>query len=293
MFKSGFVSLNGRPNVGKSTLINALVGSKICIISSKAQTTRNKISAVYNDSDSQIVFIDTPGIHKPHNKLGEFMNKEAINATYDVDRVIMIIDGSSEFGSGDNYVLDTLRGKDIILVINKIDLISKEQLFELIKKLKELYPFRAIVPLSAKNNENVDELIRIIKKDLNEGPKYFPDDMICDHPEEFIIGELVREKMLYLLKDEVPHSIACYVESIKKGPHNVLDISCVIVCERDSQKGIIIGKGGQMIKKIGIMARKDIEKLLGNRVNLVTFVKVKENWRDTPSRLKEFGYKDE
>ena len=293
MFKSGFVSLNGRPNVGKSTLVNALVGSKICIMSSKAQTTRNKISAVYNDDDSQIIFIDTPGIHKPHNKLGEFMNKEALSACKDVDKVIMIIDGSVPFGSGDEYVLESLKGKDVILVINKIDLIKKDDLFILIKDLKEKYHFKNIVPLSAKTKENVDELIKLIKDDLEEGPQYYPLDMISDHPEEFLIGELVREKMLYLLKDEVPHSVACYCESIKRGPRNYLDISVVIVVERESQKGIVIGKGGQMIKKIGILARKDIENLLGNNVNLTTFVKVRENWRDTPSRLREFGYKDE
>ena len=293
MFKSGFVSLNGRPNVGKSTLVNALVGQKVCIMSSKAQTTRNKISAVYNDDDSQIIFIDTPGIHKPHNKLGEFMNKEALSAAKDVDKVIMIIDGSQEFGTGDEYVLNTLEGKNIILVINKIDLISKDKLIKIVADLKSKYNFEAIVPLSAKTHENIDELIRLIKKDLEEGPRYYPLDMISDHPEEFIIAELVREKMLYLLKDEVPHSAACYVERIKKGPHDYLDINVCIVVERESQKGIVIGKQGQMIKKIGIEARKDIESLLGSKVNLVTFVKVKENWRDTPSRLKEFGYKEE
>ncbi len=293
MFKSGFVAINGRPNVGKSTLLNKLLGHKIVIMSPKAQTTRNAIQGVYNEIDCQIVFIDTPGIHKPHNKLGEYMNKAAIGATREVEAILLLNDISEELGSGDNFVMDTLKNSEtpVILVINKIDLVSKEKLHERIEMLKDQMKFHAIVPISAKTGENTDELLKAIKELLPEGPKYYPEGMNSDHPEAFIIAELIREKILKLTKEEIPHSVAVTIEKMRIDSKGKLNIDATIVVERDSQKKIIIGKQGSMIKNIGILARKDIESLLGNKVNLSTFVRVEKDWRNNLTYLKEFGYR--
>ncbi|MDD4123494.1 MAG: GTPase Era [Bacilli bacterium] len=294
-FKSGFVAISGRPNVGKSTLLNNIIKQKIAIMSPKAQTTRNTIHGVYNDTDTQIIFIDTPGVHKPHNKLGEIMNASAIGATRDVEAIIFLVSSCDEIGKGDEYLLNILKDQKapVILVLNKIDLISKEEIFLKIVEWKKMFNFDNIVPLSAKSGENVDELLKIIKNLLPEGPKYYPNDVISDHPEEFIMAELIREKILLLTRDEIPHSIAVIIENIEKKSNGKIDVNASIIVERSSQKAIIIGKNGSMIKNIGIMSRKDIEHLLGSKINLELFVRVEKNWRNDFRYLKEFGYKGE
>lgn len=292
MFKSGFVAICGRPNVGKSTLMNGLIKHKIAIISPKSQTTRNKIQGVLTDEDSQIIFIDTPGIHKPHNKLSENLNKMAFSATRDVECIVFLVDGSEEFGVGDSFIIEKLKNAKVpvFLVINKIDKLKPETVKDLEHHFKKLYNFTKIIPISALNLENTDVLVEEIKKVLPEGPKYYPDGFLSDHPEEFVMAELIREKILYFTHDEIPHSVAVEIESIKKLKSGYLDVSAVIVVERKSQKGIIIGKGGTMIKKIGVAARKDMESLLGNKIYLTTFVKVEEDWRNSIHHLKEYGY---
>ena len=265
MYKSGFVAICGRPNVGKSTLMNGLIKHKIAIISPKAQTTRNKIQGVLTDDDAQIIFIDTPGIHKPHNRLSENMNKMAFSATKDVECIVFMVDGSEEFGVGDNYIIEKLKNAKVpvFLVINKIDKLKPGTVKDLVNEIKNLLP---------------------------EGPKYYPDGFLSDHPEEFVMAELIREKILYFTHDEIPHSVAVEIEEIKRLKSGYLDVSAVIIVERKSQKGIIIGKEGQMIKKIGVAARKDMESLLGNKIYLSTFVKVEEDWRNNAHHLKEYGY---
>ena len=292
MFKSGFVAICGRPNVGKSTLMNGLIKHKIAIMSPKSQTTRNKIQGVLTDEDAQIIFIDTPGIHKPHNRLSENMNKMAFSATKDVECIIFMVDGSEEFGVGDSFIVDKLKSVNVpvLLVINKIDKLKPGTVEDLKHHFKKLYNFRKIIPISALNLENTDILLEEIKSILPEGPKYYPDGYLSDHPEEFVMAELIREKILYFTHDEIPHSVAIEIESIKKMKSGHLDVSAVIVVERNSQKGIIIGKNGTMIKKIGVAARKDMESLLGNKIYLTTFVKVEEDWRNSIHRLKEYGY---
>ena len=292
MFKSGFVAICGRPNVGKSTLMNGLIKHKIAIMSPKSQTTRNKIQGVLTDEDAQIIFIDTPGIHKPHNKLSENMNKMAFSATKDVECIIFMVDGSEEFGVGDSFIVDKLKSVNVpvFLVINKIDKLKPGTVEDLKHHFNKLYNFRKIIPISALNLENTDILLEEIKNILPEGPKYYPDGYLSDHPEEFVMAELIREKILYFTHDEIPHSVAIEIESIKKMKSGHLDVSAVIVVERNSQKGIIIGKNGTMIKKIGVAARKDMESLLGNKIYLTTFVKVEEDWRNSIHRLKEYGY---
>ena len=294
-FKSGFVAISGRPNVGKSTLLNNIIKHKIAIMSPKAQTTRNTIHGVYNDEDTQIIFIDTPGVHKPHNKLGEIMNASAIGATRDVEAIIFLVSVSNEIGKGDEYLLNILKNQKIpvLLVLNKIDLVSKEDIFLKIVEWKKMFDFDNIIPVSSKKGENVDKLLKIIKKMLPVGPKYYPDDVISDHPEEFIMAELIREKILFLTRDEIPHSIAVIIENIESKKNGKIDVNASIIVERDSQKAIIIGKGGSMIKNIGIMSRRDIEHLLGSKINLELFVKVEKNWRNEFRYLKEFGYKGE
>ena len=292
MFKSGFVAICGRPNVGKSTLMNGLIKHKIAIMSPKSQTTRNKIQGVLTDEDAQIIFIDTPGIHKPHNRLSENMNKMAFSATKDVECIIFMVDGSEEFGVGDSFIVDKLKSVNVpvFLVINKIDKLKPGTVEDLKHHFKKLYNFNKIIPISALNLENTDTLLEEIKNILPEGPKYYPDGYLSDHPEEFVMAELIREKILYFTHDEIPHSVAIEIESIKKMKSGHLDVSAVIVVERNSQKGIIIGKNGAMIKKIGVAARKDMESLLGNKIYLTTFVKVEEDWRNSIHRLKEYGY---
>ena len=295
MFKSGFVSIVGRPNVGKSTLMNNVVGEKIAIMSDKPQTTRNTIQAVYTDEDCQIVFLDTPGIHKPKNKLGEFMVKSATDAFKNVDLVLFVVDDSKKIGPGDRKIIEDLKGikTPVILVLNKIDKLEEAELFELMHLYSKEEVFKEIVPISALKGRNVNELLKVIGKYLEEGPKYFPDYMITDQPERVLVSELIREKVLHYLNDEVPHGVAVEVERMKsRNDKDIVDISAVIYCERDSHKGIIIGKNGRKLKGIGKSARADIELLLGSQANLQLWVKVKENWRNLQNYISDFGYND-
>lgn len=296
MFKSGFVSIVGRPNVGKSTLMNNVVGEKIAIMSDKPQTTRNTIQAVYTDDESQVVFLDTPGIHKPKNKLGEIMVKAATDAFSNVDLILFVVDSSKKIGPGDRRIMEDLRGSKtpIVLVINKIDKIEdKSELFDIIKMYDDEKMFKEIVPISALKGKNVKTLINVIKEDLEEGPKYFPDYMVTDQPERVLIAELIREKVLHYVDDEVPHGVAVEIEKMKARQNkDIIDISAVIYCERDSHKGIIIGKGGRKLKGIGKSARQDIELLLGSQINLQLWVKVKENWRNLQNYINNFGLND-
>lgn len=296
-YKSGFVSIVGRPNVGKSTLMNDMVGEKIAIMSDKPQTTRNTIQAVYTDEEAQIVFMDTPGIHKPKNKLGEMMVKSASDAFKNVDCIIFVVDDSRTIGKGDSMIIENLKktSTPVFLVINKIDKIdNKEDLFEMIRMYDDLNVFKEIIPTSALKGSNIDSLIKVIKRNLNEGPKYFPDYMVTDQPERVLVSELIREKVLHYTNDEVPHGVAIEIEKMKerKGK-DLIDISAVIYCERNSHKGIIIGKQGKKLKGIGKSAREEIEFLLGTKVNLQIWVKVKENWRNLPNYISDFGLKEE
>ncbi|EML6499231.1 TPA: GTPase Era [Clostridioides difficile] len=296
MFKSGFVSIVGRPNVGKSTLMNNVVGEKIAIMSDKPQTTRNTIQAVYTDEEMQIVFLDTPGIHKPKNKLGEFMVKAATEAFKNVDLILFVVDDSKKIGPGDRKIIEDLKSvkTPIILVVNKIDqLDQKDELFDIIKMYDREGIFKEIVPISALKGKNTDTLIKVIQNYLEEGPKYFPDYMITDQPERVLIAELIREKVLHYLNDEIPHGVAVEIEKMKaRKDKEIVDVSAVIYCERDSHKGIIIGKNGRKLKGIGKSARQDIELLLGSQINLQLWVKVKENWRNLQNYINNFGYND-
>jgi len=295
-FKSGFVTIVGRPNVGKSTLLNRLTGEKIAITSDKPQTTRNAIRAIITDDDSQIIFIDTPGIHKPKNKLGEYMVNIAQGTMSTVEAVIFIVEAGSEaIGPVDEYIMEQLSQikTPVFLVINKIDLVPKEKILSLIATYSEKLEFDSIIPVSALNNEGTDIVIREIKKVLPEGPMYYPDDQLTDQPEKQIVAEIIREKILYLTKDEVPHGTGVEVISFKERPgRDIIDIQANIYCEKDSHKGILIGREGKMLKKIGTMARKDIENLLGAKVFLEVWVKVKDDWRNNNNMLKTLGYKD-
>ncbi len=291
--RSGFVSFVGRPNVGKSTLINEIVGSKIAIVSDKPQTTRNIIQGIYNDDDTQIVFVDTPGIHKPTHKLGQILNRGAYYSIDDVDVICLLVDAKAGLGKGDKYVIERLKkiDKPVILVINKIDGLSKDEIFLKINEYKDLYNFKEIVPISALKNKNIDELIKVIKQYLKDNIKYFDDSMITNRSMQFMIAETVREKILWLTKEEVPHSVTCVVEKIVKDKDkNIINVA--IIVDRDALKKIIIGKGGSMIKKIGTMARKDIEKILGTKVYLELYVKTIEKWRDREKYLTEFNFND-
>ena len=293
MFKSGFVSIVGRPNVGKSTLMNNVVGEKIAIMSDKPQTTRNTIQAVYTDEEAQVVFLDTPGIHKPKNKLGEFMVKSATDAFKNVDLVLFFVDESKKIGPGDRKIIDDLKNikTPVVLVLNKIDQLSEEELFDLMKMYNAEGVFKQIVPISALKGRNINELLKVIKSHLEEGPQYFPDYMITDQPERVLVSELIREKVLHYVHDEVPHGVAVEIERMKsRQDKEIVDISAVIYCERDSHKGIIIGKNGRKLKGIGKSARADIELLLGSQANLQLWVKVKENWRNLQNYVSNFGY---
>lgn len=295
MFKSGFISIVGRPNVGKSTLMNNVVGEKIAIMSDKPQTTRNTIQAVYTSEDCQMVFLDTPGIHKPKNKLGEFMVKSATDAFKNVDVVLFVVDDSKKIGPGDRKIIEDLRNikTPVVLVINKIDQIEEADLFNLMKLYNEEGIFKEIVPVSALKGRNIKELLKVVESYLEEGPKYFPDYMITDQPERVLVSELIREKVLHYVHDEVPHGVAVEVERMKfREPQNIIDISAVICCERTSHKGIIIGKNGRKLKGIGKSAREDMELLLGAKVNLQLWIKVKENWRNSQNYISDFGYND-
>lgn len=295
MFKSGFVSIVGRPNVGKSTLMNSVVGEKIAIMSDKPQTTRNTIQAVYTDKECQMVFLDTPGIHKPKNKLGEFMVKSATDAFKNVDVVLYVVDESKKIGPGDRMIIENLRAIKTpkILVLNKIDMLSEEELFDLMKMYDAENMFDEIVPISALKGKNTDRLLKVIERYLEEGPQYFPEYMITDQPERVLISELIREKVLHYVHDEIPHGVAVEIERMRKREDkDIIDISAVIYCERDSHKGIIIGKNGRKLKGIGKSAREEIELLLGSQINLQIWVKVKENWRNLQSFINNFGYTD-
>lgn len=292
--KSGFVSLIGRPNVGKSTLLNAIINKKIAITSNTAQTTRNMIQGVYNSDDLQIVFVDTPGIHKPQYKLGKILNEQAYSSMDGVDVILFILDVTQEFGKGDEFILDKLKNTDIpvLLVLNKIDKINYEDVLPKIMKYKDIFPFKEIVPVSAYKRKNIDELIRTISKYLTDDIKYYDENSITNVSTSFIISELIREKVLYFTKEEVPHSVTCVVDLIEEDKNNV-SITAFIVVDRENLKKILIGKKGAMIKKIGISARNDIESLLGKKVYLDLKVKVIDNWRDKNSFLsKELGLND-
>ena len=288
--KSGFVGLIGRPNVGKSTLINNIIGTKIAIISNKPQTTRNIIQGIYNDEDSQIVFVDTPGIHKPNHKLGQYLNKQAYYSIDDVDVIMMLTDVSEPLGAGDKYVIEKLKevNKPVILILNKIDKILREKILTKIVEYKDLYNFSEIIPISALTSINVDDVIKTCKKYLPESVKFFDDDTITNKSNKFLISEMIREKIFLLTEEEVPHSTSCYIEKIEKSK-NSLNIIATIVVDRESLKRIIIGKQGAMIKKIGTMARYDIEQLLKKKVYLDLHVRTIEKWRDKEKYLSEFG----
>lgn len=292
--KSGFVSLVGRPNVGKSTLLNAIIGRKIAITSSTAQTTRNIIQGVYNSDDLQIVFVDTPGIHKPQNKLGTVLNKQAYYSLSDVDVILFLVDVTEEFGKGDQFILEKLKENDVpvILVLNKIDKIPYEKILPVIDSYKDLYPFSEIVPLSAMKGKNIDELIKVISNYLKDDIKYYDDDTITNVSTSFSIGELVREKVLYFTSKEVPHAVTCLVDDISEDKYNI-SVSASIIVDRESLKKILIGKNGAMVKKIGIEARRDIEQFLDKKVYLDLRVKVVEKWRDKEHFLNQtLGYKE-
>ena len=291
--KSGFVGLIGRPNVGKSTLINNIIGTKIAIISNKPQTTRNIIQGIYNDEDSQIVFVDTPGIHKPNHKLGQYLNKQAYYSIDDVDVIMMLTDVSEPLGAGDKYVIEKLKevNKPVILILNKIDKIPREKILTKIVEYKDLYNFSEIIPISALTSINVDDVIKTCKKYLPESVKFFDDDTITNKSNKFLISEMIREKIFLLTEEEVPHSTSCYIEKIEKSK-NSLNIIATIVVDWDSLKRIIIGKQGAMIKKIGTMARYDIEQLLKKKVYLDLHVRTIEKWRDKEKYLSEFGYNE-
>lgn len=292
-FKSGFVTLIGRPNVGKSTLMNQLIGQKIAITSKKPQTTRNRIQTVYTTEAGQIVFVDTPGIHKAKNKLGEYMVTVAQRTLNEVDVVLWLVEPTTFIGAGERYIVQEL-GKTktpVILVINKVDTVKKEEVLTFIAAYKDLYDFAEIVPVSALKGENTDRLVEVIFRYLPYGPMFYDEDMVTDQPERQIVAELIREKALRLLDEEIPHGIAVSIEKMaerKKG--NIVDIEATIICERESHKGIIIGKGGSMLKKIGSKARCEIEDMLGCRVNLQLWIKVKKDWRDSDFLLKNYGY---
>jgi GTP-binding protein Era len=294
-YRSGFASLIGRPNVGKSTLMNQAIGQKIAIMSDKAQTTRNKIHGVYTTEDAQIVFLDTPGIHKPQSKLGNYMKKVAESTLGEVDVILFLVDVVDGLGGGDRYIIEQLKSVNtpVILVLNKIDQVHPEALLPVIGKYKELYDFAQIVPVSAILGSNVNTLLEQVIQYLPEGPQYYPEDQITDHPEQFVCAELIREKILHVTREEIPHSIAVYIEDMKVEGNGVVRISAVILVERDSQKGIIIGKKGALLKDIGKKAREDMERLLGSKIFLELWVKVKKDWRNQERVLNELGFRND
>ena len=291
--RSGFVSLIGRPNVGKSTLLNAVVEHKVAITSNKAQTTRNIIQAVYNDEDSQIVFVDTPGIHKPKEKLGKVLNKQSYSLMHDVDAILFVIDASTGLGPGDKKIIEDLKGNKtpVILVMNKIDRINNEKLIMMINQYKDLLEFADIVPVSAMKFDNIETLIDVIKKYLTDNVKYYDDDTITSVSKYFMISELVREKLLHLTIEEVPHSLTCLTTNFEE-KKDIININVDIIVDRDAIKKIIIGKQGARLKKVGMLTRQDIEELLGKKVYLELYVKTIKNWRDKDKYINEFGFNE-
>lgn len=295
-FKSGFVTIIGRPNVGKSTLMNHLIGQKIAITSNKAQTTRNRIQTVLTKEKGQIIFLDTPGINQAKNKLGEYMLSVAEGTLNEVDVILWLVEPTTYIGAGERYIIEKLNRvkTPVILVVNKIDTVDKEMVAKAIDTYKDVYDFKAIVPVSALRNQKTDELVDTIFRYLMPGPQYYDGDTITDQPERAIVAEMIREKALRCLDKEVPHGIAVVIDSMKdREGTNIVDIDATIICERDSHKGIIIGKQGSMLKKIGSQARRDMETLLDAKVNLQLWVKVKKDWRDSDFLLKNYGYKEE
>ena len=292
--RSGFVSLIGRPNVGKSTLLNSIVGKKVAITSDKPQTTRNIIQGIYNEEDTQIVFVDTPGIHKPNHKLGKYLNKQAYYSIDDVDIVLMLVDASQPLGPGDKFIIERLQNVDkpVILIINKIDKLTRDELMEKIVEYKDLYDFKEIIPVSALKKKNVNEVVKVLKEYLPDSVKFYGDHDITNKSMEFLLGEIIREKVFELTEEEVPHSLTCYIEHVEKNKNNNYVLNGVIVVDRDSLKSIIIGKQGRMIKEIGMRARKDMEELLGRKVYLELYVKVIKKWRDREKYLSEFGFNE-
>ncbi len=291
--KSGFVALVGRPNVGKSTLLNNIIGRKVAITSTKPQTTRNNIQGIYNEDGTQIVFIDTPGIHRPLHKLGEFLNKQAYYSINDVDVILFLIDASDDIGPGDKFIIKTFEKveKPVILIMNKIDRITKEEILFKIDQYKDLYNFSEIIPISALKKDDSQILIKTLKNYLPDTIQYYPEDQITNKSTEFLVTEIVREKVFNLTEEEIPHSTTCVIEQFKKTKKGYI-INVLIIVDRDSLKKIIIGKNGQKVKKIGIEARRDIEQLLGEKVYLELFVKTVKKWREKQRYLTEFGYSD-
>ena len=290
--KSGFVSIIGRPNVGKSTFVNRVIGHKIAIMSDKAQTTRNKIQGVMTRDDAQIIFIDTPGIHKPKHKLGDYMMRVAKNTLSEIDAIMFMVNVNEDIGRGDEYIMEMLKNvkTPIFLVLNKIDLVHPDALMQKIEQYKEYMDFTDIIPISALEGLNVDHFIDVLKSYLPEGPKYYPDDQISDHPEQFVVSEIIREKILHLTSEEIPHAIGVNVDRMIKEDEDRVRIEATIYVERDSQKGIVIGKGGKKLKEVGKRARHDIEMLLGSKVYLELWVKVQRDWRNKVNFIRQIGY---
>ena len=295
-FKSGFVALVGRPNVGKSTLMNHLIGQKIAITSEKPQTTRNRIQTVYTDKRGQIIFLDTPGIHKAKNKLGQYMVNVAEGTLNEVDVIMWLVEPTTYIGAGEQHIAELLSkvNTQVILAINKIDTVKDEEIIaKAIDTYKNVCPFAEIVPVSALRNQNTDKMTELLFQYLPYGPQYYDEDTVTDQPMRQIAAELIREKALRLLQDEIPHGIAVTIEQMKERDNGIFDIEATIVCERDSHKGIIIGKGGAMLKRIGSQARREIENLMGAKVNLQLWVKVRKEWRDSELYMKNYGYFNE
>lgn len=290
--KSGFVTIIGRPNVGKSTFVNRVIGHKIAIMSDKAQTTRNKIQGVMTQEDAQIIFLDTPGIHKPKHKLGDYMMRVATNTLSEIDAIMFMVNVNEDIGRGDEYIMEMLKSvkTPVFLVLNKIDLVHPDKLMPRIEKYKKYMNFTEIVPISALEGLNVEHFINVIKSYLPEGPKYYPDDQISDHPEQFVVSELIREKILHLTNEEIPHAIGVNVDRMIKEDEDRVRIEATIFVERDSQKGIVIGKGGKKLKEVGKRARQDIEGLLGSKVYLELWIKVQKDWRNKVNFIRQMGY---
>jgi GTP-binding protein Era len=292
-FHSGFVSIIGRPNVGKSTMLNRILGDKIAITSDKPQTTRNRVQGIFNRADAQIIFVDTPGIHQPKSTLNRYMVETALASIKGVDVVLFLVEADNASTGRERQILDILKDVEVpvVLVINKIDLVEKEVLLEMIASFDVLHLFREIIPVSALSGDGVEQLVDLVCRHLPEGPRYFPDDILTDLPEKFIVAEIIREKVFRMTRDEVPYSVAVMVDSFKeRGNGSLISIAATINVERDSQKGIIIGKKGEMLKRIGTQARKDIQELLGSKVFLELFVRVRKDWSESRHLLKEFGY---
>ncbi|WP_338470287.1 GTPase Era [Niallia sp. XMNu-256] len=296
-YKSGFISIIGRPNVGKSTFLNRVIGQKIAIMSDKPQTTRNKVQGVLTTNDTQFIFIDTPGIHKPKNKLGDFMMNVAQNTLKEVDLILFMVNAEEGYGRGEEFIIESFQSikTPIFLIINKIDKVHPDRLLTIIDSYQEKYHFSEIIPISALQGNNVERLLQQIKKYLPEGPQYYPADQVTDHPERFIVSELIREKALHLTREEIPHSLAVVIEQMRRedDQKDIIHVMATIIVERDSQKGIIIGKQGKMLKEIGKRARLDIENLLGSKVFLELWVKVQKDWRNKATQLRDYGFRED